>query len=65
MKIIHLNNIASVSETISEAQKKYLGYDSQIINIIPYQKSFSIKQKLFTLIPRLKLILTARYFIGK
>lgn len=65
MKIIHLNNIASVAETISGAQKKYLGYESEIINIIPHQKKFSTNQKILTIITRIKLVLAARKFIAK
>ncbi len=63
MKILHINNIASVSEILAKAQRVYFNHDVHIINIIPQQKKTGWWSKLATLTERIYLVSKARHLI--
>lgn len=64
MKVLHVNNVASVGELLCVAQCKFLGYETHLINIIPKQMKFTRWEKLITLYNRIVLVVKARKFIS-
>lgn len=65
MRIIHINDIASVGTTIAHAQREILGHEVYFVNIIPRQTQGGLRGKLSTLLERIKLVWRARKLISK
>jgi glycosyltransferase involved in cell wall biosynthesis len=60
LRILHINNIADVANTIAAAQRELLGHETRVINIIPQQNPIQRFGKLITLLERIRLVLKAR-----
>ena len=63
MKVLHINNVASVGESLASAQRAILGDEVQLISIIPRQNKFTRWEKFTTFLERILLVIRARRLI--
>jgi glycosyltransferase involved in cell wall biosynthesis len=63
LRVLHINNIADVANTIATAQRLLLGHETELIEIIPHQSLNQRFGKIQTLWKRVYLVLKARKLI--